>query len=425
MLKIRILGSVFLALLSVLCTSGGKAEAAERLKTLRLEPEGIVLGSRGATQRFCVTAVYSNGAEADVTRIARVTSLNPKVVEVDAESAQFVAKSPGRARIRVAHGGVANVAEISVGDHPAKMSVSFSPDILSILTTKGCNGSGCHGSPVGQNGFKLSLFGYDGAADYQMIVKAQDGRRVNLEEPAKSLLLLKPTFVEPHGGGKLLSEDSDEYRLILKWLEQGASQDSSGVRLTKLEIVPTERILVGEGSHQSMAVIGRLSDGTTRDMTREVRYLIGDDTVIHVTPEGTVDSKTSGITTVSARALGQVATAQIGVIRSAAGLDYPVEPANNFIDDLVLAKLRRMNVRLAPPSSDRAFVRRVYLDAIGILPSARRIASLPRRLQARQTISADRHTLGASRICVLLDSQVRRLVSELPAPHVGSVYGNV
>lgn len=368
MLKIRTLGSVFLALVSVLCTSGGKAEAAGLLKTLRLEPEGIVLGSRGATQRFCVTAVYSNGAEADVTRIARVTSLNPKVVEVDAESAQFVAKSPGRARIRVAHGGVANVAEISVGDHPAKMSVSFSPDILSILTTKGCNGSGCHGSPVGQNGFKLSLFGYDGAADYQMIVKAQDGRRVNLEEPAKSLLLLKPTFVEPHGGGKLLSEDSDEYRLILKWLEQGASQDSNGVRLTKLEIVPTERILVGEGSHQSMAVIGRLSDGTTRDMTREVRYLIGDDTVIHVTPEGTVDSKTSGITTVSARALGQVATAQIGVIRSAAGPDYPVEPANNFIDDLVLAKLRRMNVRLAPLSSDRAFVRRVYLDAIGILP---------------------------------------------------------
>ena len=90
-------------------------------------------------------------------------------------------------RVRPVAGGYTAAApagaEVSVRNHPAEMSVNFSPDILSILTTKGCNGSGCHGSPVGQNGFKLSLFGYDGAADYQMIVKAQDGRRVNLQDP--------------------------------------------------------------------------------------------------------------------------------------------------------------------------------------------------------------------------------------------------
>lgn len=275
----------------------------------------------------------------------------------------------------MAQGKVTTVAEVSVGNHPAEMSVNFSPDILSILTTKGCNGSGCHGSPVGQNGFKLSLFGYDGAADYQMIVKAHGGRRVNLQDPARSLLLLKPTFVEPHGGGRLISQDSDEYRLILTWLEQGAPQNSSGIRLSKLEIVPTERILVGKGSHQTMVAIGRLSDGTTRDMTREVRYLVGDDAIVDMTSDGRLSAKTPGITTVSARALGQVATAQIGVIPEPVGLDYPNVKVNNFIDELVFTKLHRMNVRSALLSLDNEFVRRVYLDAIGILPTPEEVHS--------------------------------------------------
>jgi hypothetical protein len=365
--RTRPIGCVLLAFLSIVI-SAGKTEAAEVLKALRLEPEGIVLGSQGATQRFTVTAIYLDGTEIDATHAAQVTSLTPTVVAVDTANIQLAAISPGHARIRIAHGTISTVAEVSVGSHPAEMSVNFSPDILSILTTKGCNGSGCHGSPAGQNGFKLSLFGYDGAADYQMIVKAQDGRRINLQDPSKSLLLLKPTFGEPHGGGRLLSQDSDEYRLIQKWPQQGARQNSNGNRLTKLELVPKERILVGAGSRQPMVAIGRLSDGTTRDMTREVRYVVGDDAVAGIDPDGTVNSKTPGITTVSARALGQVATAQIGVIESQPGLDYPQAKGNNFIDDLAFTKLRRMNVRPAHLSSDREFIRRVYLDVIGILP---------------------------------------------------------
>ena len=367
MQKIRPIGRIHLAFLSIII-SAGQTEAAGKLKTLRLEPERIVLGGQGTSQRFTATAVYSDGTENAATVAARVTSLSPTIVVVDNAGGRLIAKSPGRARIRITQGAIATVTEVSVGNQPAEMSVNFSPDILSILTTKGCNGSGCHGSPVGQNGFKLSLFGYDGAADYEMIVKAHDGRRVNLRDPAKSLLLLKPTFTEPHGGGRLLSQDSDEYGLILKWLQQGAPQNSSGIRLTKLDLVPKERILVGAGSLQTMVAIGRLSDGTTRDMTREVRYVVGDDAVVGIEPDGTVSSKTPGITTVSARALGQVATAQIGVIERQPGPAYPQAKGNNFIDDLVFMKLRRMNVPLASLSSDREFIRRVYLDAIGILP---------------------------------------------------------
>jgi hypothetical protein len=265
--------------------------------------------------------------------------------------------------------GTICTAQVTVDNRPTDMKVRFSPDIISILTTKGCNGSGCHGSPAGQNGFKLSLFGYDLEADYRMIVKAQDGRRVNLEHPEQSLLLQKPSFTLPHGGGQVLPVDSDEYRTLLSWLKQGALLDSGGVQLARLELYPTERILVGKGSQQHLAVMGRLSDGTTRDMTREVRYVAQDQGVANVSSEGIVSAAGPGLSAITARAMGKVATAQFGVIAAVAGPDYQRETSNNFIDDLVFDKLWQMNIPPFPLTTDREFVRRVYLDAIGQLPT--------------------------------------------------------
>ena len=100
------------------------------------------------------------------------------------------------------------------------VEISFERDVISILTTKGCNGSGCHGSPAGQSNFKLSLYGSDPAADHDMIVNAHKGRRVDLKNPANSLLLRKPAFAIPHGGGNLMSSQSDEYQTIFQWLQQ-------------------------------------------------------------------------------------------------------------------------------------------------------------------------------------------------------------
>jgi hypothetical protein len=113
-----------------------------------------------------------------------------------------------------------------------------------------------------------------------MIVNTHDGRQVNLQNPEESLILRKPYFAIPHGGGKVLPQDSEEYQTLLNCLKQGAQQNSNGVRLTKLELVPVKRVLSSKGLQQQTVVIGRLSDGTTRDMTREVRYSTNDDTVV-------------------------------------------------------------------------------------------------------------------------------------------------
>jgi hypothetical protein len=248
------------------------------------------------------------------------------------------------------------------------MAVRFSPDVISILTTKGCNGSGCHGSPAGQNGFKLSLFGGNPEADYQMIVNAHNGRRIDLPDPEQSLLLKKPSFAIPHGGGRVLPVDSEEYKTILAWLRQGAKLQSGAVSLRKLEVYPPDRVLKA-GTTQPLIVIGRLSDGTTRDMTREVRYVSAGDAVARVSTDGVVTAAAHGLSSVVARAMGQVAAAQIGVVPETDHAITATAASNNFIDDLVFAQLRQLQVEPFPLTSDREFIRRVTLDAIGLLPT--------------------------------------------------------
>jgi len=126
------------------------------------------------------------------------------------------------------------------------------------------------------------LFGYDIGADHDAIVAGREGQRVDLENPEQSLLLRKPTFQETHGGGRLIETDSEEYETILSWLRQGAPFGSQGARLERLELYPSERVLVGSGAEQRMVAVGRLSDGSTRDMTRQVRYFSGDSGIAEI-----------------------------------------------------------------------------------------------------------------------------------------------
>jgi len=221
----------------------------------------------------------------------------------------------------------------------AGVEVGFERDIISILTTKGCNSSACHGSPAGQSGFKLSLYGADPAADHAMIVTASKGRRVDLATPENSLLLRKPSFALPHGGGHLFVKASDEYRTILQWLEQGAKRSASGPRILSIEIQPRERILRKPGESAQLIVTGRLSDGATRDMTREVRYAVNDEAVVTVDAAGRLVAKGRGIAVVMARGTGRTATAQFIVADGNLPAAAPVQPAN-FIDREVFAKLR-------------------------------------------------------------------------------------
>ena len=339
--------------------------AAQQWTAVRLDPPEISLAGPGSRQRFLVTGADADGNEADLTGQCRVASRKPGVLEV--ENGALVGRAPGEAAVAVECGAITARTTVRVGTRATTVRVNFAGEILSILTTKGCNSSSCHGSPAGQNGFKLSLYGSDPAADHRMIVGLHGGRRVNREAPETSLLLAKPAFQVPHGGGQLLTPQSDEYRMLLQWLSEGARPDTDGPRFTRLELYPAERVLFGAGAVQPLVVVGRLSDGTTRDLSTEVRYAVNDEAVVGPVTRGAVTAKGRGLTTVTARAFGRAATAQLIVIDG--GTPGPRVEAANFIDDYVFAKLRHTRIEPFPVAGDSAFVRRVYLDAIGLLPA--------------------------------------------------------
>ena len=337
--------------------------------SVRIEPDGIRLQSPGQSQRLVVTG----GTDCDLS------SSNPAVVGVEAD--RLLARSPGRARVRAICAEGSGETAVQVGETSAEVGIGFERDLLSILTTKGCNSSACHGSPAGQNGFRLSLYGSDPRLDYDMIVNGHGGRRVSPDAPEESLLLAKPSFRIAHGGGQLMTPEADEYATILEWLRQGSPYGAAGIRLERLEMHPAESVLHATGSRQPVVVVGRLSDGSTRDMTGEVRFSVNDESVVAMDGRGTVRAKGPGITTVMARAMGKAATGQFIVIEARAGSGFRHPEPANLIDGHVFQKLKSVNVEPFPVSDDRTFLRRVYLDAAGVLPStddARRFLSDPR-----------------------------------------------
>ena len=251
-----------------------------------------------------------------------------------------------------------------------KAKLSFVKDIVPIFTKSGCANSNCHGSIRGQAGFKLSLFGYEPDLDYDAIVKAQDGRRIDRANPANSLVLLKPTFSIPHGGGERFTVGSLEYEAILNWISDGATYDSAGSpRLRILRVAPEEVTLVGLGSKQQLSVSGTYTDGSTEDLTHKVQYTANDESVLDISPNGEIRAKRAGETAIMVRTLGKAVAARIAVIATPPMKDYPEVARNNFVDELIFSKLKRVNIIPSPLSSDREFLRRVYLDTVGLLPT--------------------------------------------------------
>jgi hypothetical protein len=235
----------------------------------------------------------------------------------------------------------------------------------------GCNSGACHGAAAGKNGFGLTLRGYDPAADYDTITRQAGGRRVNKMEPAKSLILLKPTETVPHMGGRRFPVGSPAYAILSGWIASGlpAPRDSDP-RLDHLEVSPSDRTAEA-GATVPLTVTAHFTDGSSADVTRWTRFGSADETVAHVDDEGKVSVKGPGETAVNASFLTGVALARVRspfpttVAESAYGGAARV----NAIDDRVLDKLRQLNIEPAPLCTDAEFIRRASLDAAGILPT--------------------------------------------------------
>jgi hypothetical protein len=253
----------------------------------------------------------------------------------------------------------------------AVTAISFRNQVLPVLTKIGCNSGACHGAAAGKNGFALTLRGYDPAADYDTITRQAGGRRVNKLEPAKSLILLKPTETVPHMGGRRFIVGSPAYQIVSGWIASGMpGPRDTDPRLERLDVTPGDQTAAA-GATIPLVVTARFTDGSTSDVTRWTRFGTADETVAHVDDDGHVTVKGPGETAVSASFLTGVALARVRSPFSAEVPDSVFTSAArvNAIDDFVLAKLQQLHIPPAALCTDGEFIRRAFLDAAGILPT--------------------------------------------------------
>jgi hypothetical protein len=329
----------------------------------------LALAGRDARRQLLVTGNYSSGQSRDVTRAVTYTVEPASIAKVDA-SGLVLPLAEGQAAVTAkAVSGQTATVKVNVANLVADLPINFPNQIVPVFTKLSCNSGGCHGKASGQNGFRLSLLGFEPSEDYDHLVKEGRGRRIFPAAPEKSLLLLKATGTVPHGGGQRMEKDSIPYQLIYRWIEQGLPFGKpDDPKVAKIEVLPTTRTMP-PGGQQQLVVIAHYTNGATEDVTAMTQFEPNDSEMAEVTPSGLVKTRDlSGMVAVMARYQGQVAVFRASLPLGAVVKDLPTP--TNFIDEHIFEQLKTLGV---PPSSacdDSTFIRRIYLDITGRLPTA-------------------------------------------------------
>ncbi len=252
----------------------------------------------------------------------------------------------------------------------AEEAPSFQRHVLPLLGRLGCNGRACHGSFQGQGGFRLSLFGYDFKSDHESIVGGTEPR-ARLKTPADSLILRKPTLTEAHKGGKRMSVGGWEYNLLLNWVKAGANgAKEKDAAFVTLEIEPKEIVFDKPGTVAKLRVIARWADGTREDVTPLCRFRSNDESVATVDLSGEVTATGKGDTAVVAFYDNGIAPVAVLLpVSDKTGAIYPAVPTPTKVDELVVAKLKKLGVVPSDLCTDAEFLRRVSLDLTGTPPA--------------------------------------------------------
>lgn len=323
---------------------------------------------KDAHQQLLATLEKANGGLQDLTRDVEWNSQPSGVVAID-KSGRITPLTDGGAVVtaRAKSGETASI-RVEVTEASRPVPIHFANQIVPVFTKYGCNGGGCHGKAAGQNGFRLSLLGFEPQEDYDHLVKEARGRRLFPAAPERSLLLTKAVASLPHGGGKRMESDSDDYRLLVRWISQGMPVGNpKAPTVSRISVYPSERILSLNGEQQ-LVVTAHYSDGSVEDVTRSALYEPNDKDMAKCDDRGVFRAYNQP---------GEVAVmvryqSKVSVFRATIPLGAPVEhlpPAKNFVDELVFKQLKKVGMPPSEVCDDATFLRRVTVDVAGRLPT--------------------------------------------------------
>jgi hypothetical protein len=353
----------------------GAARAADApLASVAAHPAKLVLKGADDAPQLVVTGTRADGREIDLTGAAAYTVSDPKVARVD-PTGRVTPLANGTAEITVSVEGRSVKVPLAAEKMDAPQPLNFPNQVNPIFTKLSCSSGGCHGKIAGQNGFRLSLLGFDPAFDYDNLLKEARGRRVFPAAPERSLLLTKATGAVPHGGGKKMDPAGEEFKIVRRWIAAGAPYGTKDdPTVTKITVHPEHRVVDRRG-RQQLAVYAHYTDGSVEDVTRRAQYESNDTDIATVGETGAVSTlDTTGQAAVMARFNGHVTVFRATVPRPGAAAAFAFEE-QTVVDRYTARKWRELNVAPSELCSDEVFVRRAYLDVTGTLPDAKAVAA--------------------------------------------------
>ena len=338
------------------------------LTSIEVSPPDVNLNTLRDRQSLIVQAKYANGITRDVTAEAKWTLANPALCKF--ENFTLTPAADGATEMTVEFGGQMVKLPVVVKDATVERPISFKLDVMPVFMKSGCNMGSCHGAARGKDGFRLSLFGFDPDGDHYRLTHEIAGRRINLAVPSESLLIEKSIGEVPHTGGKRFEADSELNKTLLRWLEAKAPADPGPTpAVVSVDLYPKNAVLDGQGATQKLTVRAKYADGTDRDVTSLALFLTNNETSAPVNQQGIVTAEARGEAFIMARFETHTVGSHFIVLPKGLQFQWSNPPENNYVDTLVNNKLKKLRITPSELCTDEEFLRRVYLDVVGVLPT--------------------------------------------------------
>jgi hypothetical protein len=349
-----------------------KLPTPAEVKELQAFPKEFLLFGEDDARQIVLTGILPDGRTQDLTGDVQYEVADSKILRVTS-AGRVMPVANGATTITARYGDKSVQISVKTESMDQAIPISFVNHIVPIFTKLGCNGGGCHGKSGGQNGFALSLLGFVPEFDYNTLVKENRGRRVITTSPDSSLLLMKSAGLMAHAGGKRMEEGSDEFKLIRRWIVSGAPfSDGKDLEVKKITVYPEQRI-ISRNNRQQFTVHAHYSDGSIVDVTQRAQYESNDPDIAVVDTTGLVRSlDMSGEAAIMARYQGSVATFRATVPLGMKIPAYAFEP-KTIVDRFTQKKWQELGIVPSEVCNDETFIRRVYHDIAGTLPTPKQV----------------------------------------------------